>query len=123
MVNEQSKHVKYVKNTGKFDIEGISKFALTKTLESIWEKHYHQTVDCIEKIIFLCGSPGSGKTSICNYTQKYYKLDKLENDKYLLDTSKMCGDVMKENNRKLILPKFMKNYLKQYYKIIMKIKY
>ena len=115
MINNQSKDIKYVKNTGKFQIEDIPFGQLTETLQTIWDKYYNKNVDIIEKMIFLCGPPGSGKTSIGQYTMKYYKLNELQNDndEYLIDVSQMASDVMKENNRKLIIAKVYEKLFKQ----------
>eukprot|EP01084_Bolivina_argentea_P026543 49371_1 len=104
-INKNSKNVKYCKNTGKFIIEEIPLNELTSTLQSIWDRHYNKNVQYIEKIVFLCGPPGSGKTSICNYVEQYYDLNTLNHDQYMIDVSNLLSIVMKENNRALIMSK------------------
>ena len=113
LLNNSNKKVKYVKNTGKFQIEPIPFNSLTPILQRIWKKHYHENAQYLQQLIFLCGPPGCGKSTICGFIEQHYDLKKAQHDEYILDASIICSNVMKENNRVLVIAKVYEKLFEQ----------
>lgn len=105
------KHIKVVKNTGRFQVKKIDDkdlaFFLNETWQWVTESMDHNLTFCATQLIWLTGCPGCGKSSICKQLLKDYQL----NDNSLIDTSKLAYQTLCENNQNLDMGK-------QYEKVI-----